>query len=319
MRLPFINPGLCVSKNASQPVVSRPDALMENIAATRRAASQGALDRGSSARAALQSLDGNAVFLASPSPLDGMLRKTTETGDIGPFSFGSVRVPRAFEPPARPRPAKPKTTNAGRSPNDGIGGDLEDDRRQLPSYRHSTSGSVSLCDSGSSIGTWTGDHGNRFCTSSSDFTEDAGKASSKPAETPDSPLLSLGQPLSPTAQNPAISPTPNEIRALFSADMRRVNGKALRRLKKCFPDLGARLAEAQLQLPSSSSTGMPTAAGMDNCGQLEANPTPIADETAGPGQRGGERSRRLRGRVTSWVASARRAIARVCPGLRVRR
>jgi hypothetical protein len=230
-RLAFRYPIRCAAIHpASQPVVSRPDALMENIAATRRAASQGALDRGSSARAALQSLDGNAVFLASPSPLDGMLRKTTETGDIGPFSFGSVRVPRAFEPPARPRPAKPKTTNAGRSPNDGIGGDLEDDRRQLPSYRHSTSGSVSLCDSGSvrsgssflgspfsrgyrrsysmttcssghlpchqSIGTWTGDHGNRFCTSSSDFTEDAGKASSKPAETPDSPLLSLGQPLS---------------------------------------------------------------------------------------------------------------------------
>ncbi len=135
---------------------------MEHTRAARRSFSHGPLVCGASAhpeafprlpnpRRPLQSLDANTLFLASPAPLESLLKKTTETGDIGFFSIGSVRSVNASHglvPPKIPwhPPAKPEAPRV----NVEEGPDLTDDRRSLPSYRESTSEIASLYDSGKS-------------------------------------------------------------------------------------------------------------------------------------------------------------------------
>ena len=132
---------------------------MERTRATRRSISHGPLVRSSSVhpeafprlpnpRRPLQSLDANMLFLASPAPLESLLKKTTETGDIGFFSIGSIRSLDNFHgqtPPKIPRhtPAKVEAPLVSVAE----GADLTDDRRSLPSYRESTSEVASLYDS----------------------------------------------------------------------------------------------------------------------------------------------------------------------------
>ncbi len=126
---------------------------MERIQLRKRSASHGPLARSSSidpgalphmrnTRRQLQPLDGNTVFLASPAPFESLLRKTTETGDIGFFSIGSVRSLDAVYDLARPKAPRHGPTNVEAAFVRGVGGpDLTDDRRSLPSYRNSTTGS----------------------------------------------------------------------------------------------------------------------------------------------------------------------------------
>ncbi|KAK3300964.1 uncharacterized protein B0H64DRAFT_27963 [Chaetomium fimeti] len=96
-----------------------------------------------------------------------------------------------------------------------------------------------------------------------------------------------------TTQKPA---TPGEIPTLFPSRSR-VNGKALRRLKKRFPELESQLAELQLQIPEQS-----TAAGVFEGGRV----VEVADANPVRKRRGG----RLRGRVKMLMSRAREAIAR---------
>ncbi len=99
---------------------------------------------------------------------------------------------------------------------------------------------------------------------------------------------------SPVPQSPT---TPAEILALFSGDSNCVNGKALRRLKRRFPDLEVRLAEVQVPFPEQ-------AASADTSGQEEEKPT----------EAGGFHRGRLRGRVSRWMKRAGRVIARARAG-----
>lgn len=122
-------------------------ALMERSQATRRSASHGPLSQSSlvdtdglsrapKPRWPLQSVDGNAFLLTSPAPLASLLRKTTETGDIGLFSIGSARSLNTFHGPMRSGSAQPKPTNATPAPIKRLEEpDLVDDRKTLPSYR----------------------------------------------------------------------------------------------------------------------------------------------------------------------------------------
>jgi hypothetical protein len=80
--------------------------------------------------------------------LASLLRKTTETGDIGLFSIGSARSLDAFHKPVRPNLAQPKSASAKpppiKAPEEP---DLTDDRKTLPSYRDSTVGITPLYES----------------------------------------------------------------------------------------------------------------------------------------------------------------------------
>ena len=132
---------------------------MERTRATRRSISHGPLVRSSSVdpepfprlpntRRPLQSLDANTLFLVSPAPLESVLKKSTETGDIGFFSIGSVRSVDAFlGPMPRKVPRHPPTNVEAPLVKVAEGTDLTDDRRSLPSYRESTSEIASLYDS----------------------------------------------------------------------------------------------------------------------------------------------------------------------------
>jgi hypothetical protein len=140
----------------------------------------------------------------------------------------------------------------------------------------------------------------------------------------------LADPPSAAAASASQKPTaPNEnekdeILALFSSSHSRVNGKALRRLKKRFPALGARFAaELQLQLPQvhlPEPLAASTAAAAD---------TPEGTGiTAGVGTTEGtgcvkqqQQKRRsagdfLRGRVAVWMRKARQAVTRARSGER---
>ncbi|KAK1835598.1 hypothetical protein QBC39DRAFT_298430 [Podospora conica] len=139
--------------------------VMEQLRRPKRSSSDGSLHRTYSAqslpqqrpipphpflRPPLRSVNENSLLI-SPGPLESMLKKTTETGDIGIFS---IRPPRpsntghasaahhapprsrsAFAEPGVPRPA----IRVG-------GGDpiWRDDRRRLPSYRDTTSEIISM-------------------------------------------------------------------------------------------------------------------------------------------------------------------------------
>lgn len=84
-------------------------------------------------------------MLASPGPLESMLKITTETGDIGVFSMGpsqsNSRMRTPYHPTMGPGRGLPSRTmsmdTAGRR-------HLRDDRRGLPSYRDTTSEIISM-------------------------------------------------------------------------------------------------------------------------------------------------------------------------------
>ncbi len=95
-----------------------------------------------------------------------------------------------------------------------------------------------------------------------------------------------------------IPTTPTEILALFSGDGNNgIHGKALRRLKRRFPDLETRLAEVQLPSPERAAAADASA---------EDNPV----ETLGASGRRQLPSVHLRGRVFRWMRRAGQAIAR---------
>ncbi|EAQ92716.1 predicted protein [Chaetomium globosum CBS 148.51] len=96
-----------------------------------------------------------------------------------------------------------------------------------------------------------------------------------------------------TTQKPAV---PNEILTLLSSRSR-VNGKALRRLQKRFPDLESRLGELHLQMLEHSTTTHASEGGRA-VGVADANPVRK------------RRHGRLRGRVARWMSKARQAITR---------
>jgi hypothetical protein len=122
---------------------------MERSQVTRRSVSHGPFGQSSSIdngrlrhlptpRGPLQSVDGNTFLLTSPAPLASLLKKTTETGDIGLFSIGSARSFDAFHSLVRPSSAQPKSTTAETPPIEvPEEPDLVDDRKSLPSYRDS--------------------------------------------------------------------------------------------------------------------------------------------------------------------------------------
>jgi hypothetical protein len=125
---------------------------------TRRSVSHGALNSAYSShgrlpppsfdpfRRPLRVVNENAGLLASPGPLESMLKTTTETGDIGVFSIGS-QLPCAHTFHQLPR-AWSGISKANRPPRSGSRGSdrpvFQDDRRRLPSYRDTTSEILSL-------------------------------------------------------------------------------------------------------------------------------------------------------------------------------
>lgn len=90
-------------------------------------------------------LNETKTLLASPGPLESMLKTTTETGDIGIFSMGpsrsNNRMRTPYHPtmgPARGLPSRTMSVDAAYRRH------LRDDRRGLPSYRDTSSDIVSL-------------------------------------------------------------------------------------------------------------------------------------------------------------------------------
>ncbi|KAL2122899.1 hypothetical protein VTJ04DRAFT_3354 [Mycothermus thermophilus] len=87
-------------------------------------------------RRPLQNVSETSFQLISPSPLDSILRKSTETGDIGAFSIGILPSINQVPEPVQPAPCK-KDDLPCPSPTPAIQEqlDIPDDRRSLPSYR----------------------------------------------------------------------------------------------------------------------------------------------------------------------------------------
>ena len=125
---------------------------MEYPRVTRRSASHGALHSAYSSHSRaqpsgtpsrplrLRSVKENVGFLTSPGPLESMLKTTTETGDIGIFSIGTISTTRTVHrlpPRSRTgisesnRPWRTESGGSDRQPS-------QDDRRRLPSYRAAT-------------------------------------------------------------------------------------------------------------------------------------------------------------------------------------
>jgi hypothetical protein len=134
---------------------------MDHLQLTRRSASHGPLDQNytveaqqrfclspSSSRAQLRAM-GTPFLLTSPAPLESMLKKTTETGDIGLFSISPVRSISASHIPRRPRAGWAEVIAEPSPISSAEALDLIDDRRSLPSYRDSTSEIISLDESDS--------------------------------------------------------------------------------------------------------------------------------------------------------------------------
>jgi hypothetical protein len=130
---------------------------MDHPQPTPRSASQGPLDHNYTVKAQRRShtspspsrtqLRAKAApfLLTSPAPLESMLRKTTETGDIGLFSIDSIRSVSASHVSRSPKSAWSEPTIAKPSPASSVRAlDLIDDRRSLPSYRGSMSETVSV-------------------------------------------------------------------------------------------------------------------------------------------------------------------------------
>ncbi|KAK4239832.1 hypothetical protein C8A03DRAFT_42611 [Achaetomium macrosporum] len=235
-----------------------------------RAVSHGALGRSSATEHLVQSTSGDALLLASPVQFKSMLRKTTETEDIGLFPIGSVRSLGVVHVPARPRLPFCGSTTVRVSTWGLEDSEVKHDRRGLPLGLDRTSETMSPYNSDSTTS------GYKF-----EDTE--------------------GNPQSPSPSHVSSQPAmPNEIEALFSAIGSRVNGKALLRLKKRFPDLGARLAEMQLESPESLA------------GVAAETQRAVSSEAARQEQSHHRlRRRRFRGRISRWMRDARRAVTRV--------
>lgn len=127
----------------------------------RRSASHGALSSSFAAQGRAGSDSGHQLppfkplrsirehtFLDPAASADGMLRKTTETGNIGIFSINVTRTrDELYGRPSGPRaraslndlrqPSRPWSRSSDRLPG-------RDDRKQLPSYRDSTSEIISM-------------------------------------------------------------------------------------------------------------------------------------------------------------------------------
>ncbi|PFH57930.1 hypothetical protein XA68_14370 [Ophiocordyceps unilateralis] len=98
-----------------------------------------------SQRMPLRSVNENAALLRSPGPLESMLKKTTETGDIGLFTIRGGMPPPGYHQPPRSRP---NVANAdmplgppARMYENGRG---QDERKCLRTYRDTTSEIISL-------------------------------------------------------------------------------------------------------------------------------------------------------------------------------
>lgn len=131
----------------------------------RRSASHGALSSSYSAQGHASSDSGHQMpsfrplrsirehthtFLDPAASVDGMLRKTTETGNIGIFSINTTRPHQHLYPNPNSLRARASLNDLRLRPplrsfstsNDGHTG--HDDRRHLPSYRDSTSEIISM-------------------------------------------------------------------------------------------------------------------------------------------------------------------------------
>ncbi|KAF5665926.1 hypothetical protein FHETE_6468 [Fusarium heterosporum] len=96
-------------------------------------------------RLPFQSLQKTSALLRTPGPLDGMLKTTTETGDLDLFSFNSPTSKGTYHRSPRSRPVYRRTRRYSRPPHDGYEDDsAKGDRGSLPSYRDTTSDIVSL-------------------------------------------------------------------------------------------------------------------------------------------------------------------------------
>ncbi|KAK4447650.1 hypothetical protein QBC34DRAFT_302778, partial [Podospora aff. communis PSN243] len=138
---------------------------MDHVHTARRSVSHGSLNRNYTANASvlsqpgpsrstpfsrpLRSLNNNSSLLASPGPLESMLKTTTETGGIGPFSIQPLRPP--IRPPATYKgPSRVRTgfnePNLSRLPNrSGANGSVpRGDRRRPSSHRDTASEIISM-------------------------------------------------------------------------------------------------------------------------------------------------------------------------------
>jgi hypothetical protein len=106
---------------------------------------------------------------------------------------------------------------------------------------------------------------------------------------------------------------PSEIEALFSGTGSRVNGKALLRLKKRYPDLGARLAEMQLQ-----SAEPLDGVAADIAPERAARQAAFLGDATRHEQSHPLRKKRFRGRISRWMRSAKRAITHASRGTKRR-
>ncbi|RCI15628.1 hypothetical protein L249_3602 [Ophiocordyceps polyrhachis-furcata BCC 54312] len=117
----------------------------------------------SSQRRPLRSVNENAALLRSPGPLESMLKKTTETGDIGVFTIRA-----SIPPPTRQR-SRSHVPDAGlvsgppaKMMDDGRG---QDEQRYFRSYRDTTSEIISLYGSDNNQQHW-------LSSSASPFADD---------------------------------------------------------------------------------------------------------------------------------------------------
>jgi hypothetical protein len=90
-------------------------------------------------------LNDTKTMLASPGPLESMLKTTTETGDIGIFSMRPSRSTSRMRTPYHPTMGPSRGLPSRTMSMDAVGRRrLRDDRRGLPSYRDTTSEIISL-------------------------------------------------------------------------------------------------------------------------------------------------------------------------------
>ncbi|PHH73991.1 hypothetical protein CDD80_3433 [Ophiocordyceps camponoti-rufipedis] len=133
-----------------------------------RLASTTSTSKSASQRRPLRSVNENAALLRSPGPLESMLKKTTETGDIGLFTIRGGMPPPTYHHPPRPRP---HAVDAAMIPGPSVrmydDGRVQDEHRQLRSYRDTTSEIISLYGSDNNQQYWlssdppTADDGHR--------------------------------------------------------------------------------------------------------------------------------------------------------------
>ncbi|KAF5000644.1 hypothetical protein FGRMN_1577 [Fusarium graminum] len=96
-------------------------------------------------RLPFQNLQKTSALLRTPGPLNGMLKTTTETGDLDLFSFNPPTSKSTYHRYPRPRPVHRRTRRHSRPSHDDYeDGSAKGDRRSLPSYRDTTSDIVSL-------------------------------------------------------------------------------------------------------------------------------------------------------------------------------